>query len=207
MTQAEGRAPQRAFSPASERNKAPILAVLEGYVSDGIQVLEVGTGTGQHAVHFAAALPGLRWLTSDLAANHPGICAWIEEAALPNLESPVTLDTRAEAWPLDSPVDIVYSANTAHIMSVDAVEGMFNGAGRWLKPGGKMLLYGPFRFAGEHSSVGNQHFDASLRAQDSAMGIRDMDDLNMMAASAGLSPLRLHAMPANNFISVWQREC
>ena len=195
----------RPWSEACERNKAPIAEVLADYLRPGGRLLEIGSGTGQHAVHIAAAHPGVRWLTSDLPANHTGILAWLAQAALPNVEAPLALDTRDHPWPLGAPVDLLFSANTAHIMGWDGVCGLFQGAGQWLQRGGKMLIYGPFSFGGRHVSESNSRFDAALRARDPAMGVRDMEDLEAQAAQAGLAPHRLHRMPANNFIVVWQR--
>ena len=203
-----GTLPQRRpWSEACERNKAPILEVLQQYLQPGQRVLEVGSGTGQHAVHFAAALPQVCWMTSDRMQNHAGILAWLDAAPSANLRPPLCLDTLQADWPLDAPVDAVFSANTAHIMSWQAVCGMFRGAGQWLREGGVMLLYGPFSFGGQHVSESNTRFDAVLRAGDPQMGVRDMDDLDAIAAKAGLEPLRRHPMPSNNCIAVWRRGC
>ena len=134
--------PDRPFAESCVENRVPIFAVLQPRLCDCRHLLEIGSGTGQHAVYFAADLPHLVWQTSDRAENHPGIMAWLAEAALPNVEPPVDLDVLTDDWPA-SRFDAVFSANTAHIMSTAAVEAMFRGVGRVLRPGGLFLLYGP----------------------------------------------------------------
>ena len=197
----------RPFSQACERNKAPIAQVLAGYLQSHMRVLEVGSGTGQHAVHFAARWPAVQWLTSDLAANHDGIRAWLEHAPHANVAPPLDLDTRAVHWPLDQPVDVIFSANTAHIMPWEAVCGLFRGAGEWLIDDGWLLLYGPFRFPDKPFADSNRQFDQSLRLSDPQMGIRDVSALDQQAAVAGLTRMHDHPMPANNYILAWQRRC
>lgn len=191
-------------SPASERNRKPILDVLREEFRNRSSVLEIGSGTGQHAVWFAAALPHLTWQTSDLPANHEGILAWLATADSPNLKPPLVLDVET----FDSRTlsfDAVFSANTAHIMSIDAVGCMFRLVGRLLPRNGIFCLYGPFNFEGRFSSDSNAEFDAALRQRDSTMGIRDLGDLDAFAAGAGMSRVRLYPMPANNHIVVWQK--
>ena len=185
------------FSQACENNKEPILAVLREHLGGARQVLEIGSGTGQHAVHFAPGLPHLIWTASDLPENHPGIRAWMAHAPAPNLRGPLALDVAAREWPV-SPVDAVFSANTAHIMPWDSVLDMVRGVAGILRPGGRFLLYGPFSYSGEHTSEGNARFDASLRRQGGCMGIRDAVVLQCEAAALGLVLHRDHAMPANN---------
>ncbi len=198
---------RRPWSEACERNKQPIATVLAQYLTPGMRVLEVGSGTGQHAVHFATSLPQVQWLTSDLRANHEGIKAWLDEANLPNALPPIELDTRWKDWPALDRVDVVFSANTAHIMHWDAVCGLFAGAARYLHDAGRLMLYGPFRIQGDAFSDSNRRFDRSLRQQDPGMGIRGSDDLDALAAVGGLVREATHAMPANNHVLVWQRRC
>jgi cyclopropane fatty-acyl-phospholipid synthase-like methyltransferase len=198
---------QRPRSEACERNKDAILQVLRRLLGHRDRVLEVGSGTGQHAVHFAAALPEVHWTCSDLPCNHAGITAWLSDAGLCNLQGPLALDVRDRPWPLQAPVDAVFSANTAHIMHMDGVRGLFRGAGDHLRPGGLLLLYGPFSFGGEHVGDGNRRFDAALRAGDPGMGIRDLHELDEMAGESGLARSHCERMPANNFTAVWQRMC
>lgn len=192
------------FSEACERNRGPILDQLRDHLSGARRVLEIGSGTGQHAVHFAAALPHLVWQTSDLPANHPGINAWIAEAALPNLLPPLTLDVGAGSWPAQS-CDAVFSANTLHIMGWEEVQAMFAGIGRVLQPDGILCIYGPFNYGGAYTSDSNARFDAMLRAQAPHMGIRDFEAVDALARQHGLLLVADHPMPANNRLLVWRR--
>jgi len=199
---------ERPFSQACENNKQPILAVLERVLEGASHVLEIGSGTGQHAVFFAAKLSHLVWQTSDLRESHAGIGAWLEHARLPNLREPLELDVTREPWPLAAigRVDAVFSANTAHIMPWPAVQACVRGVGRLLPPGGRFLLYGPFHFGGRPTSESNARFDASLRARDPRMGVRSFEDVDREARAAGLALLEDCAMPANNRLLVWERE-
>ncbi len=192
------------FAPPTGRNCQPILDVLRNEFRHANSVLEIGSGTGQHAVLFAAELGHLVWQTSDLDENHEGIRAWLTDAALPNLRAPLSLDVRTAA--LGGTVyDAAFSANTAHIMSIAAVEEMFALVADALQNGGVFCLYGPFRQDGEFNTNSNSDFHKSLRSQDSAMGIRHLEDLDQFAATGGMRRERLYAMPANNLIVVWQK--
>lgn len=196
------------FSQASENNKQPILEVLSIWLKDTKAVLELGSGTGQHAVFFAPRLQHLIWNTSDLSDNHAAIAARLSLHPAANLRKPMLLDMRDAQWPLNATalaVDAVYSANTAHIMHWDAVMSMFAGIGKVLPAGGLFLLYGPFCYGGAHTSDGNRAFDASLRAGDAGKGIRDKNDLEELADKAGLALAKDQAMPANNRLLVWRR--
>jgi cyclopropane fatty-acyl-phospholipid synthase-like methyltransferase len=195
---------ERPHAAATERNWHAILDVLLFEFRDRHSVFEIGSGTGQHAVHFAAAMPWLVWQTSDLAQNHDGIRAWIEHAGLRNVESPVVFDV-ADRLQLDTRFDAVYSANTAHIMSIGEVEKMFGHVSQLLNTGGIFCLYGPFNENGEFTSESNARFNASLRAQKSSMGIRDRAELNRLSAKAGMCESSRYAMPANNQLLVWTR--
>ncbi|MBT3061610.1 MAG: DUF938 domain-containing protein [gamma proteobacterium symbiont of Ctena orbiculata] len=190
------------FCEACEENKAPILRVLLGLFRDRQTVLEIGSGTGQHAVHFAAAMPHLIWQTSDLEENHPGIRAWLEEAALANTRDPILLDVLSD-WPGEA-YDGVFSANTTHIMSWPEVEGMFRGIGRVLKPEGCFALYGPFNYRGGYTSESNRNFDQWLKSRDPLSGIRDFEALNELAESNELRLAEDVEMPVNNRILVWR---
>lgn len=192
------------FSEACEQNKDPILAVLKRYFTEPGTILEIGSGTGQHAVYFGAALPHLHWQASDVAEHLPGIRLWLEEAALANVAEPLVLDVRDEPWPV-SHVDGVYSANTTHIMHWPMVQALFAGVGRVLRPGGYFCLYGPFNENGRFTSESNARFDMSLRMRDPGMGIRDKADLDELARAAGLERVDDVVMPVNNFTLVWRK--
>ena len=193
----------RQFSTACERNREPILAILRDTFADRTRVLEIGSGTGQHAVFFGAALPHLIWQTSDVPQNHPSIIAWQQEAGLANVLPPLALDVN-EDWP-QGPFDAVFSANTCHIMAWPEVETMFAGIGRILSTGGVVCLYGPFNDGGQFTSASNAQFDAGLKAQAPHMGIRDFEAIDALAAAQGLALQGDHAMPANNRLLVWRR--
>ena len=190
-------------APATSRNKDAILEVLQFEFRDCKSVFEIGSGTGQHAVHFAAAMPWLVWQTSDLPENHEGICAWIGSAGLPNVRMPIDY-AAGSTLSIKARFDAVFSANTAHIMSVGEAGSMFADVSRLLNPGGKFCLYGPFNESGRFTSESNATFDASLRARNSSMGIRDRVELNRMACGNGMVVCRRYAMPANNQLLVWQ---
>jgi len=191
-------------SPASERNKRPILEVLRTEFRNARDVLEIGTGSGQHAVFFAEELPHLTWQTSDLPENHDAIHARLAKGAPARVKPPLLLDVE-DATPPAMSFDAVFSANTAHIMSIRAVQRMFALVGRILPDSGTFCLYGPFNFEGEFSSESNARFDASLRQRKASMGIREIGDLDEFAGDAGMSRVRLYAMPAMNHIAVWQK--
>ena len=198
--------PSRPCAPACDRNRDPILAVLREQFAGSRRVLEIGSGTGQHAVHFAAAMPHLAWQTSDVAGNLPGIRAWLDEAALPNTPPPLVLDVLQAPWPRVV-ADAVFTANSLHIMGWDAVQAFFRGVGQVLAgaPGGVLVAYGPFNDAGVFTSESNREFDGWLKARDPRSGIRDVEALDGLAASAGLQLVDDVAMPANNRCLVWLR--
>jgi len=191
-------------SEACERNREPILQVLRQWFTQPGNALEIGAGTGQHAVHFAGGLPHLQWQPTDCEQNLAGIGLWVSEAALPNLRAPLKLDVRDSEWPVQT-VDYIFSANTAHIMSWSEVESMFAGVARVLGAPGVFALYGPFNRDGHFTSESNQAFDASLRARDPKMGLRDDQALQALAREHGLRFTGEHAMPANNRLLLWTR--
>lgn len=194
----------RQFAAACERNRDPILAVLRDVFADKTRILEIGSGTGQHAVYFGRHLPHLAWQTSDLPANHASILAWQEEADLSNVLPPLALDAGGSAWP-PGPYDGVFTSNTCHIMAWPEVEAMFGGIGRILAPGGMLCIYGPFNYGGRFTSDSNARFDAGLKQQAPHMGIRDIEAVDSLARASGLWQVADHAMPANNRLLVWQR--
>jgi hypothetical protein len=183
------------FSEASERNRAPILTVLKRVFKDRQRVLEIGSGTGQHAAYFAAALPHLVWQASDVAEHLAGIQEWI------STPSPLELNVDQE-WPKIE-ADAVFSANICHIMSWPQVERMFTGIGQ-LAPA-VLALYGPFNYNGGHTSESNARFDAMLRARDSASGLRDFEAVDALAKSVGLVLQEDNPMPANNRLLVFRK--
>lgn len=191
-----------AFSAACERNKEPILRILAAALRDCRHVLEIGSGTGQHAVHFARHLPHLVWQPSDLAPNIPDLNERIRREGSSNLRMPIALDVRSHPWPVER-VDGVFTANTFHIMDWDSIEHFFEGVGQILDPDGVLCVYGPFRYAGGYRSASNAAFDRELRASDAASGIRDFEAVNELAAAQGLRLLCDHPMPANNQTLVW----
>lgn len=194
----------RLFAGHAQRNGPPILEVLRREFRAATDVLELGSGTGQHAVSFAAAMPNLRWQTSDLDENHADINAWIDSAGLDHVLPPLSLDVRSDTADAAS-YDAVFSANTAHIMGIDAVRRMFRVVGDALRAHGVFCLYGPFRVGGQFNATSNTQFDASLRQRDATMGIRDLEALDDFASACELQRQRLYAMPSNNYIAVWSR--
>lgn len=198
------RGAAKPFAPACERNKGPILDVLRRVFADAADVIEIGSGTGQHAVWFAAGLPHLVWRTSDLPHCHSGINAWIDDAGLDNVERPLTLDVTRRPWPLES-ADGAFSANTAHYMHWSEVEAMFGGVAVLLPPGARFALYGPFVRDGRHASASNAAFDRLLRTHDPGFGVRDIRDLERIAADGAMTLEEDVAMPSNNRTLVWRK--
>ncbi|MGQ0619277.1 MAG: DUF938 domain-containing protein [Panacagrimonas sp.] len=192
------------FAAACARNRDPILTVLQEHFADRARVLEIGSGTGQHAVHFAAALPHLSWQASDRADNLPGIGQWLQEAALPNTPAPVVFDVEQPRWPT-GPFDAIFTANTLHIMGEDEVVTLFRRLPEVLADRAKLVIYGPFNYGGGFTSPSNAAFDASLKAADSRRGIRDFEFIDELAHSVGLSLVEDVTVPANNRCIVWRR--
>lgn len=191
------------YSEACVRNRGPLLEVLQVVFARCHHVLEVGSGTGQHAVHFAAGLPHLVWQTSELPDLHAGINAWLADAQLPNLRPPLTLDVAAH-WP-DTAFDGVFTANTLHIMSWSHVGHFFAGVAKLLRKDGVVAVYGPFNYGGRFTSQSNAQFDQWLKARDPASGLRDCEALCTLATRAGLVLEDDLAMPAHNRTLVWRR--
>jgi SAM-dependent methyltransferase len=191
------------FSPACERNQEVILDVLRQVFADRHRVLEVGSGTGQHAVHFARAMPQLVWQASDVAANLGGIRQWLSEAALPNTPEPLVFDIDGEAPA--ATFDAVFSANTLHIMAWPQVQRLFRALPGVMGEAAVLVVYGPFNYGGRFTSESNAAFDASLRAAQPERGIRDVEAVDALAQAAGLRLAEDRAMPANNRCLVWHR--
>lgn len=193
----------RPHSPAAERNREPILKVLRAWLPRSGRMLEIGSGTGQHVTFFAPALPLWQWQPSEHPDEMSTLEAGLAEHGHANIEPPLALDVTGE-WP-DERFDCVFSANTAHIMHFPAVEAMFAGAGVRLNSRGLFVLYGPFSRDGSHNAPSNAEFDASLRARDPGMGIRDVEQLDRLGEACGLARIAELRMPANNHILVFHK--
>lgn len=185
------------FSQACENNKSPILGVLQPAFSASSRVLEVGSGTGQHAVHFARHMPHLTWQCSDQPQYLEGLQERIEQANLANLAAPIELDITSTDYAL-SPVDGLFSANTLHIMSWSIVQQFFQRLPQFCNPKATLCIYGPFNYEGDFTSESNRAFDQSLRARDPQMGIRNIEDVQALAKAQGFHLHHDHSMPANN---------
>lgn len=225
-------ATEKPFAPACERNRAPILSVLRKHFANRRHVLEIGSGTGQHAVHFAAAMPWLTWQCSDVADHLPGIRLWLDEAGLPNTPPPLEFDVARGLSDDVSGFDAVFSANTLHIMGWAEVEAFFAGVGKLLADAeartgapasgqrppspagteeragddGVLVVYGPFNYGGDYTSASNREFDGWLKARDPRSGIRDFEAVDALARGIGLQLVDDIAMPANNRCLVWQKQ-
>jgi len=192
------------FSEACERNKQPILGVLRDAFAGSNRILEIGSGTGQHAVFFAAQMPHLKWQPADTDEYLPGLRARIAHAALANLAAPAELDVRMQAWPV-SECDGIFSANSLHFMSAECVVEFFRGVGEVLEQNGVLVVYGPFRYSNAFTSESNAHFDVWLKQTDTVLGVKDFEWVNELAVERGLRLVSDTAMPANNQTLVWVR--
>ena len=197
------------FSQACENNKQPILEILQQELQDFNHVLEVGSGTGQHSVYFAPRLTHLTWQTSDVSAHHATINAWHTAYPAPNVYAPLAFDLEVDPLPIslasNQPYDAVFTANTLHIISWSLVEKLFELVGEALSMDGKLIIYGPFNENGHYTSAGNQQFDSSLRQRDSKSGIRNLEDIIVLAKTHMLKLSDKYAMPANNQLLVFQK--
>lgn len=193
------------FAESCAENQQPILEVLQQLFVEQGRVLEIGSGTGQHAVFFTSNMPHLEWQPTDLEAMLPGIGMWMEEAGHNRIQPPLVLDVSDEQWAL-SDYDYVFTANTTHIVSWSLVQSMFRGIAESLKTGGLFAQYGPFNYDGQYTSESNARFDQWLKSRDVESGIRNFEDIVALADSYGMYPHADIAMPANNRILVWQKE-
>jgi hypothetical protein len=192
-------------APAVARNRDPILAVLRRVLPKQGTVLQIAEGTGEHAVHFAAALPGLTWQPTDRdAAALRSIAAWREQVGSPNLLAPLELDVASQSWPVER-ADAVLCINMIHISPWRAAEGLMAGAARVLPSSGVLFLYGPYKEGGVHTAPSNEAFDADLRARNPEWGVRDLDDVRALAARHGFDFVERIAMPANNLSGLFRR--
>ena len=190
---------------AAARNREPILRVLRDCLPQSALVLEIASGTGEHAVWFSSALSGLTWQPTDQDPEAlKSIAAWRDTAGPPNLLPPLQLDAAAEPWPV-AQADVVVAINLVHIAPWSVTQGLIAGAARVLTPGGLLFLYGPFREGGAHTGAGNAAFDADLRARNPSWGVRDLDAITALASRHGITPPERIAMPANNLSVVFRR--
>jgi len=192
----------RTFAPAADRNKDVILNQLKELLQPGDQVLELGSGTGQHACYFSNNLPGIHWQPTELAHLLPVIEQRLKAEKPPGVKAPLELDLSSDVWP-PLHADLVYTCNTLHIISEQTVANLFDRVGTLLEPGGKFCAYGPFKIDGKHTADSNRQFDEMLHKDNPLQGVRDMAWLNQLALGAGLDVAQLIPMPKNNFIAIW----
>lgn len=189
----------RRFSPSTARNREPILAVLKRVLDERARVLEIASGAGEHAMFFARALPGVRWQPGDPdAASRESIAAWTAHEGRANVAPPLAIDVCAADWKADGAFDAVVAINMIHIAPWAATVGLFAGAARVLRPGGVVFLYGPYKREGRHTAPSNEAFEAWLKAQDPAFGVRDLGAVEDEAKKHGLTLREIVEMPANN---------
>jgi SAM-dependent methyltransferase len=187
------------YSDSCDQNREPILDVISPVFSTLRRVLEIGSGTGQHAIYFAEKMPHLTWYTSDCNCNLQGINMWLSEAALPNVIAPIELDVSSSTWPVMS-VDAIFTANSVHIMHQPDVVNLIEGAGRLLPHGGSLVIYGPFNYNRQYTSESNARFDQWLKARDPGSGIKHFEEVESLANDCGMTLAGDYAMPANNRI-------
>jgi len=197
----------RLYSPAAARNRDPLLQVLREVLPAEGSVLEIASGSGEHVAHFAKHLPGLRWQPSEFdETSRLSVRAWIAHETLSNVAAPICIDASTTDWGVeDQRFDAIVSMNMIHIAPWAAAVGLFMGAGRLLKPGGILFLYGAFKQGGVHNAPSNQEFDRSLKSRDPDWGARDIADLTALASANGLRFVRSVAMPANNQSLIFEK--
>lgn len=195
----------KGFSPAADNNKSPILSVLTTYLADGDRVFEVGSGSGQHALYMSASLPNIQWVASERESTLPLLRANLNDYGTPNIAEPTVLDLAKAPEPDNAAVQCVYAANVVHIVSEPLVINLVNWAGIALDERGFLILYGPYRYKNEFTTVSNQNFDRWLKDRDPQSGVRDFEWVNAVALNAGLSLVEDHSMPANNQCLVFQK--
>ncbi|MBS0384390.1 MAG: DUF938 domain-containing protein [Proteobacteria bacterium] len=200
--------PERLRSPATARNRQPILTVLQRVLPSNARVLELASGAGEHAAYFAAAMPGVTWQPSDPDADaRASIAAWIGADAVANVRPPLNIDVRAGLWGVEEqpPFDALVAINMIHISPWEATLGLVRGAGRLLRPGGLLFTYGPYKRDGRHTTPSNESFDASLRARDPSWGVRDVADVTRAAEHSAMQLREIVEMPANNLSLVFEK--
>ena len=191
-------------SPSADRNKQAILEALQSLLAGDERILEIGSGTGQHACHIGSAMTNIVWQPTELAENLTGIKRWVEDAGCTNVLNPIALDLTSIDTTLKG-FDVCFSANTLHIVSWQLVQALFKYAASAVDESGKLIIYGPFTVDGQHNSEGNRLFDEQLRTSDPHSGIRDLNDLNQLASVHGFRSASVVEMPANNKLLCWQR--
>ena len=196
--------PHKPYSESCDQNRDPIFEVIQPLLKASKKVLEVGSGTGQHAMYFAKKMPHLIWQTSDQQSYHEGIKLWLADAQLDNTPTPIALNVSSDTWP-DEQFDVVFSANAVHIMGWDNVIDFFANAPKLLSSGGLFILYGPFNYNQQYTSESNARFDIWLKQRDPQSGIRDFEALDKLANNAGMKIKEDYALPANNRILVWEK--
>lgn len=187
------------YSSSCDQNKAPILAVISPLFANCTRVLEIGSGTGQHAIYFAQKMPHLKWYCSDCQSQHEGINMWLADAALDNVKPPFELNVTDSSWP-ELEVDAVFTANTIHIINQQDVVNLFNGVGQLLKTNGSLVIYGPFNYSGTYTSASNESFDHWLKGRDPKSGIKHFEDIERLAMENGMALVTDYEMPVNNRI-------
>ncbi len=193
------------MSPSCERNKDPILEVMKEVITEDNHVLlEVGSGTGQHAVYLAPHFPHVKWITSDVLGNHAGIKMWLDEAKVPNIARPIEFKIGKDEFP-KVVVDLVFTANTFHIMHWKECKTLMKMWGHRLREGAQVMIYGPFNYNGTFSSPSNEQFDRSLKVEDPLRGIRSYDDVHNNMVKNGFALCKDYEMPANNRMLVYRR--
>jgi len=197
-----GKNMKSVFSASADRNKAPILRVLESELAPDSKILEIGSGTGQHACYFAKQFPDVTWQPTELEANISHIKDWIAQQGNANILDPLVLDVAHHPWPAFQ-ANVCYTCNTFHIMGIESVHSVFKGCKTVLHDGGKLIVYGPFAIQGKHTSASNQQFDLHLRNQNPLSGIRDLSSLDTTAQQHGFNACRTIEMPSNNLCVIW----
>lgn len=194
----------RPYAESCDENKQAILDVIKQVFCNSGTLLEIGSGTGQHAVYFSQHLPHLNWQPTEMEENIEAIKLWMQDADHDRIAHPQVLDVSHQAWSF-SDIDYVFTANTTHIVSWSHVMSMFNGVAQILKSGGQFAQYGPFNYNGEYTSESNARFDQWLKGRDAQSGIRNFQDLEQLAAVNGMTLVKDYEMPANNRILVWKK--
>ena len=193
------------YAESTRRNRTPILEVLKKEIEGSKKLLEIGSGTGQHAVYFSKKLPQILWQTSDRSINHESINYWIKRYNLKNLPLPLDIEIGVNEKNINDIFDCVFSSNTSHIMSLENVKRLFELVGKVLNKNGKFFLYGPFKINLEFTTRSNEDFHQKLKAENKLMGLRDIEELDKYAIENNMQNHAFYEMPANNYLSIWKK--